>query len=111
MPHPHETAYPRLKSAVADAELAEMYTPTAEACAWAEAHTQSETAKVGILLLLVKVRMSSDSMVSLRCLTAREGRKRQRDEYGAESDQGQGRLVGVSQAIGECVPGLQSDGV
>lgn len=52
MPHPHETTYPRLKSTVTDTELAEIYTPTAEEIAFAEAHTQSETAKVGLLLLL-----------------------------------------------------------
>lgn len=51
MPHSHETAYPRLKSTVTDTELAEIYTPTAEEIAFAEAHTQSETAKVGLLLL------------------------------------------------------------
>jgi Tn3 transposase DDE domain/Domain of unknown function (DUF4158) len=52
MPHPHETAYPRLKSTVADTELTEIYTPMAEEIAFAEAHTQSETAKVGLLPLL-----------------------------------------------------------
>jgi hypothetical protein len=49
---PHETAYPRLKNTVTEAELAEIYTPTPEEIAFAEAHTQSETAKVGILLSL-----------------------------------------------------------
>ncbi len=52
MPHPHETAYPRLKSTLTDAELAEIYTPTPEEIAFADLHTQSETAKVGVLLLL-----------------------------------------------------------
>jgi hypothetical protein len=52
MPHPHETAYPRLKSTITEAELAEIYTPTPEEIAFAEAHTQSETAKVGVLLSL-----------------------------------------------------------
>lgn len=52
MPHPHETAYPRLKSTVTDAELAEIYTPTPEEITFADMHTQSETAKVGALLLL-----------------------------------------------------------
>jgi hypothetical protein len=52
MPHPHETAYPRLKSTVTDTELAEIYTPTADELAFADTHTQSETAKVGLLLLL-----------------------------------------------------------
>lgn len=52
MPHPHETAYPRLKSTVTETELTEIYTPTVEEITFAEAHTQSETAKVGLLLLL-----------------------------------------------------------
>ena len=52
MPHPHETAYPRLKSTVTDTELTEIYTPTAEEITFADTHTQSEAAKVGLLLLL-----------------------------------------------------------
>ena len=36
MPHPHETAYPRLKNTVTDAELAEIYTPTAEELTFAD---------------------------------------------------------------------------
>ena len=50
MPHPHETAYPRLKSTVTDTELAEIYTPTAEEITFADTHAQSETAKVSLLL-------------------------------------------------------------
>ena len=52
MPHPHETAYPRLKSTVTDTELTEIYTPTAEEFMFADMHAQSESAKVGLLLLL-----------------------------------------------------------
>src|SRR5262249_18224852 len=52
MPRIHETAYPRLKSAVTEAELQEIYTPTAEEIAFAEAQTRSETTKVGLLVLL-----------------------------------------------------------
>ena len=37
MPRIHETAYPRLKSAVTEAELQEIYAPTAEEIAFAEA--------------------------------------------------------------------------
>jgi hypothetical protein len=47
MPHPHETAYPRVKSTVTDTELTELYTPTAEEITFADTHTQSEAAKVG----------------------------------------------------------------
>jgi len=52
MPRIHETAYPRLKSAVTEAELQEIYAPTAEEIAFAEAHTRSETARVSLLVLL-----------------------------------------------------------
>jgi Domain of unknown function (DUF4158) len=52
MPHPHETAYPRLKSPVTDIELTEIYTPTVEELTFADTHAQSDTAKVGLLLLL-----------------------------------------------------------
>jgi hypothetical protein len=46
MPRIHETAYPRLKSVVTEAELHEIYAPTAEEIAFAEARTYSETARV-----------------------------------------------------------------
>jgi Domain of unknown function (DUF4158) len=52
MPRLHKTAYPRLKSAVTEVELQEIYTPTAEEIAFVEAQTRSETAKVGLLVLL-----------------------------------------------------------
>src|SRR5215510_5612935 len=52
MPRLHETAYPRLKSAATEVELQEIYTPTAEEIAFVEAQTRSETAKVGLLVLL-----------------------------------------------------------
>src|SRR5262245_47655264 len=43
--------------------------------------------------------------------TAREGRKRQRDEDGAEREPGEGRVVGGSQAMGQGVPSLESEGL
>ena len=52
MPRIHETAYPRLKSVVTEAELHEIHAPTAEEIAFAEARTYSETARVGLLVLL-----------------------------------------------------------
>src|SRR4029077_16210060 len=52
MPRLHETAYPRLKTAVTESELQEIYSPTAEELVFAEEQTRSETAKVGLLVLL-----------------------------------------------------------
>jgi hypothetical protein len=52
MPRIHETAYPRLKSAVTEAELHEIYAPTAEEMTFAEVRTYTETARVGLLVLL-----------------------------------------------------------
>jgi len=83
---------------------------------WVGADSEGEPAQrgngeKGVVSSRVKVRVSSDSMVSHRCLTAREGRKRQRDEYRAESDQGEGGVVGVSQATGQWLAGVQSEGL
>ena len=55
MPRLHETAYPRLKSAITDSELQECYSPTAEELTFAETQTRSATAKVGLLVLLKTV--------------------------------------------------------
>src|SRR5215510_12679983 len=52
MPHLHETAYPRLKSAVTEEELHEIYTPTTEEVAFAIDQTRSAPARVGLLVLL-----------------------------------------------------------
>jgi hypothetical protein len=52
MPRIHETTYPRLKSAMTEAELHEIYAPTAEEIAFAEVRTYSESARVGLLVLL-----------------------------------------------------------
>jgi hypothetical protein len=41
----------------------------------------------------VKVRMSSDSMVSLRCPNLSGERKERSNEHGAEGDQGKGGVV------------------
>src|SRR5215468_387806 len=52
MPRLHETAYPRLKTAVTEEELHEIYTPTAEELAFATDQTKSAPARVGLLVLL-----------------------------------------------------------
>src|SRR5262249_12147884 len=52
MPRLHETVYPRFKTAVAEKELQEIYSPTPEELAFVEEQTHSATAKVGLLVLL-----------------------------------------------------------
>src|SRR5262245_61741576 len=52
MPRLHETAYPRLKTALAEEELFEIYTPTAEEVSFAAEQTRSATARLGLLVLL-----------------------------------------------------------
>ena len=52
MLHLHETAYPRLKTAVTAEELHELYTPAAEELAFATDQTRSAPARVGLLMLL-----------------------------------------------------------
>jgi hypothetical protein len=50
-------------------------------------------------------------MIRLRCLTAREGRRRRREEHDADSAQRAGRVIGGGQAVGQGVPGVQGEGV
>ncbi len=52
MPVAHETAYPRLKEGVTPADLAEVYTPTAEELALAMSTSARGGAKLGFLVLL-----------------------------------------------------------
>src|SRR5262249_44176134 len=52
MPRLHETAYPRLKTALTEEELFEIYTPTAEEVSFAAEQTRSATARLGLLVLL-----------------------------------------------------------
>jgi hypothetical protein len=52
MPGIHETAYPRLKEGVTPAELAEVYTPTAEELALAMRTSTRSGARLGFLVLL-----------------------------------------------------------
>ena len=52
MPAVHETAYPRLKEGVTPAELAEVYTPTAEELALAMRTSTRSGARLGFLVLL-----------------------------------------------------------
>jgi hypothetical protein len=52
MPAAHETAYPRLKECVTPADLAEVYTPTAEELALAMKTTTRSGARLGFLVLL-----------------------------------------------------------
>ena len=51
MPSIHETAYPRLKAAVAARDLAEIYTPTPAEVTLATSVTQSEPAQACFVLL------------------------------------------------------------
>jgi Domain of unknown function (DUF4158) len=51
MPAVHETAYPRLKEGVTPAELAEVYTPTAEELALAMRTSTRSGARLGFLVL------------------------------------------------------------
>jgi TnpA family transposase len=52
MPTLHETAYPRIKSTLADNDLQTVYTPTPEDVAFAEQVTRLPATKVGLLALL-----------------------------------------------------------
>ena len=52
MPVIHETAYPSLKEGVTPAELAEVYTPTAEELALAMRTSTRSGARLGFLVLL-----------------------------------------------------------
>jgi hypothetical protein len=48
----HETAYPRLRAALTDTELQDLYTPTPDDLAFMERTTKSTVAAFGGLLLL-----------------------------------------------------------
>ena len=52
MPSLHDTAYPRLKSSVAERDLAEVYTPTLEELALAHRVTRGSNAKLSFLVLM-----------------------------------------------------------
>ena len=52
MPSIHETAYPRLKSAIGEKELERYYTPTKEELALALSSANGSTGRLSFLVLL-----------------------------------------------------------
>ena len=63
----HETAYPRLKAAVSDQELAEIYTPTVKERSFARQHGRTPAAR-GALLILLKTVQRLGYFVSLKAV-------------------------------------------